>query len=144
MNILPRGTLEDVLNNALVAWGKTYGAKASRNLCPALQGVIERARKISGQQVAVLIDEYDKPLIDCLTNEPLKEHNKMVLKAFYGTLKTRMPTCAWLCSRASQNSAKVSVFSELNNLTDISMAEEYQTLCGVSEDKRLTTTSARP
>jgi hypothetical protein len=133
---IAEGTLEDVLNNALVAWEKTYGSEASEtSLSLRFKGVIERARKISGQQVAVLIDEYDKPLIDCLTNEPLKEHNKMVLKAFYGTLKNQDANLCLALLTGVTKFSKVSVFSELNNLTDISMAEEYQTLCGVSEDE---------
>lgn len=130
-------SLNNILDKNLVAWEKLYGAEPSeRSLSLRFAGVIERACKLTGQLVVILIDEYDKPMLQAIGNEELQREFRNTLKPFYGVLKT-MDGCIQLGLLTGVTKfGKVSVFSDLNNLEDISMWNEYIDICGIS-DKEL-------
>ena len=82
-------SLENILNDALCGWEELYGAEDSeRSLSLRFKGVIERAAKKSGQNVVVLVDEYDKPLLQAIGDSALQAEFRATLKAFYGVLKS--------------------------------------------------------
>lgn len=82
--------LDDILNRNLVAWEELYGSDpAERSLALRFAGVIDRAYKKTGQRVAILIDEYDKPLLQAISDPELQQKFRTTLKPFYGVLKSK-------------------------------------------------------
>ena len=115
-------------------WGK-----AENETTPAsrLVGLIRRAYEKTGQRVVVLIDEYDKPLISTMDNHMLNEDIRRVLKGFYGVLKAEDARLLFVFLTGVTKFSKVSVFSDLNQLVDISLHENFAEICGISEDELL-------
>jgi hypothetical protein len=95
-------------------------------------GLIKRASEKSGRKVAVLIDEYDKPLLETMEDPALNEEIRKGLKAFYGVLKTADPWLRFVFLTGVTKFSQVSVFSDLNQLRDISLDEAYAEVCGIS------------
>jgi len=83
----------------------------------------------------VLVDEYDKPLLEVLENNELEEHNKAVFKGFFGTLKSYDEYLRFVFITGVTKFSKVSIFSDLNQLKDISLLEKYNGICGLTEDE---------
>ena len=82
-------SLDNILEKSLAAWEKLYGADPSeRSSSLRFAGIIERACKQTGQRVVILIDEYDKPMLQAIGNEELQKQFRNTLKPFYGALKT--------------------------------------------------------
>jgi hypothetical protein len=96
-------------------------------------GLIRRACETSGRKVAVLIDEYDKPLLETMEDAALNEEIRRGLKAFYGVLKTADPWLRFVLLTGVTKFSQVSVFSDLNQLRDISLDENFAEVCGISE-----------
>lgn len=127
-------SLNNILEKSLAKWEGLYGANPSeRSLSLRFAGIIERACEQTGQRVAILIDEYDKPLLQAIGNEVLQNEFRNTLKPFYGALKTMDGCIKFAILTGVTKFGKVSVFSDLNNLDDISMREPYVSLCGVTE-----------
>ena len=127
-------SLNNILEKSLAKWEGLYGANPSeRSLSLRFAGVIERACEQTGQRVAILIDEYDKPLLQAIGNEVLQNEFRNTLKPFYGALKTMDGCIKFAILTGVTKFGKVSVFSDLNNLDDISMREPYVSLCGITE-----------
>ncbi|MFV0582771.1 MAG: ATP-binding protein [Parabacteroides gordonii] len=123
-----------LLSNHLTRWEEEYGqGKDEPSLSTRFAGIIRRAYEKTGKQVAVLIDEYDKPLLQALGNDVLLETFQSTLKAFYGVLKSADPYLQFVLLTGVTKFAHVSVFSDLNQLNDISMARQYATLCGLTK-----------
>lgn len=100
--------------------------------------MIKRAYEQTGQRVAILVDEYDKPMLQAIGNEELQRVYRSILKPFYGVLKTMDGCIKFALLTGVTKFGKVSVFSDLNNLDDISMWNEFIDICGVS-DKEIQT-----
>jgi len=83
------------------------------------------------QKVVVLIDEYDKPMLDHITNLALADANRQVLRGFYGILKSMDPYLRFTFITGVSKFTKTSIFSGLNNLSDITMREKYANICGI-------------
>lgn len=96
-------------------------------------GIIRRAYKQTGRRVVVLVDEYDKPLLQSIGNKALQEEFRNTLKPFYGVLKSLDGCIRFALLTGVTKFGKVSVFCDLNNLDDISMNNQYATLCGITE-----------
>lgn len=127
-------SLENMLNESLVKWEALYGAReAEKSLSLRFAGIIERACLKEGQRVAILVDEYDKPMLQAIGNDALQENFRDTLKAFYGALKSKDGFIKFALLTGVTKFGKVSVFSDLNNLIDISMQPMYAELCGISE-----------
>jgi hypothetical protein len=95
-------------------------------------GLIRRACEQSGRKVVVLVDEYDKPLLETMDDPALNEEIRRGLKAFYGVLKTADPWLRFVFLTGVTKFSQVSVFSDLNQLRDISLEEAYAGICGIS------------
>jgi len=128
--------LEDILNRNLVAWENLYGADpAERILALRFAGIIQRACEKTGQRVVILVDEYDKPLLQNLHDETMQTELRNMLKPFYGVLKTMDGCIKFALLTGVTKFGKVSVFSDLNNLMDISMDDRYVEICGITEEE---------
>ena len=127
-----RKSLEDILDGYLTRWEEQYGRDPGGNsLSLRFGGVIRRAAKQTGQNVAILIDEYDKPLIQALGNEELQDEYRNILKAFYGNLKSCDGYIRFALLTGVTRFSRVSIFSDLNNLNDVTMDPQYASMCGM-------------
>ena len=127
-------SLENILNFTLVKWERLYGTSSSETTFSLrFRGIIERAYEQTGQRVVILIDEYDKPMLQAIGNEELQQKFRNTMKAFYSVLKTMDGFIKLAFLTGVTKFGKVSVFSDLNNLIDISMDEQYVELCGITE-----------
>ncbi|MCQ2229403.1 MAG: ATP-binding protein [Bacteroidales bacterium] len=128
--------LSNKLNLALVQWETLYGShEAERSLGTRFEGVIRRAYEKTGQRVVILVDEYDKPMLQAIGNAELQEEYRATLKGFYGALKSMDGCIKFALLTGVTKFGKVSVFSDLNNLNDISLDEMYSDICGISEEE---------
>ena len=129
-----RESLDSILNFTLEKWEQQYGtAPSETTFALRFRGLIERAYKQTGQRVVILIDEYDKPMLQAIGNEELQKELRNTMKAFYSVLKTMDGCIQFAFLTGVTKFGKVSVFSDLNNLDDISMRNQYIDICGVSE-----------
>lgn len=124
--------LDDYLSKLEAVYG-TFPSEATPEL--RFKGLIERIARKEGQRVVILVDEYDKPMLQALENPQLQERFRRTLKAFYSVLKTNDQYIKFAFLTGVTKFAKVSIFSDLNNLSDISMDDRYQTLCGITEQE---------
>ena len=97
--------------------------------------MIRRANEQTGKGVVVLVDEYDKPLLQAIRNEPLLNAFRDILKAFYGVLKSSDRYLRFIFLTGVTKFSQVSVFSDLNQLNDISMDYDFATLCGITYEE---------
>jgi hypothetical protein len=128
--------LRDKLSVHLNEWENLYGKKEyEKSLGDRFAGVIRRACEKTGQPVVILIDEYDKPILQAIDNEELQDDYRSTLKGFYGALKSMDRYIKFAFLTGVTKFGKVSVFSDLNNLRDISMDEEYAGICGITDEE---------
>ena len=138
-NFREKDSLYTVLNEYLTNWEDKYGARESEaTLALRFKGVIARAAEKEGCGVVILIDEYDKPILQTLRDPELQAEHREQLKAFYSVLKTQDRYIKFAFLTGVTKFGKVSVFSDLNNLTDISMDHRYISICGMTEKELLT------
>ena len=132
--------LTAMLNQYLEKWELLYGQeKKDRSPEERFAYVIEQACTLTGKQVVVLIDEYDKPLLQAVLDENLLDEYRKILKAFYGVLKSADRYLRFVFLTGVTKFAQVSVFSDLNQLNDISMDRAYNALCGITQDELIKT-----
>lgn len=137
-NFREKDSLYTVLNDYLTTWESKYGARESEaTLALRFKGVIARAAEKEGCGVVILIDEYDKPILQTLRDPELQAEHRAQLKAFYSVLKTQDRYIKFAFLTGVTKFGKVSVFSDLNNLTDISMDHRYISICGMTEKELL-------
>ena len=130
-------SLDNILESNLSYWEEKYGAEPSeRSFSLRFAGIVRRAYEKTGERVVVLVDEYDKPILQAIGNEQLQDQLRNSLKAFYGVLKSADAYIRFTMLTGVTKFGKVSVFSDLNNLEDISMSEQFSGICGIS-DKEL-------
>lgn len=138
-NFREKDSLYTVLNDYLTTWECKYGARESEaTLALRFKGVIARAAEKEGCGVVILIDEYDKPILQTLRAPELQAEHRAQLKAFYSVLKTQDRYIKFAFLTGVTKFGKVSVFSDLNNLMDISMDHRYISICGMTEKELLT------
>ncbi len=132
-------TLENKLSLNLKMWEDEYGANEYEySLATRFEGVIRRAAEKWGRNVVILIDEYDKPMLQAIGNETLLTDYRNTLKAFYGVMKSCDRYIKFALLTGVTKFSKVSVFSDLNNLMDISIDERFASLCGITEKELFT------
>lgn len=132
--------LEDILDNNLNIWEDRFGKDVREStLSTRFSGVIRRASEQAGCGVVVLVDEYDKPLLQALGNDALLEDYRKTLKAFYGVLKSADRYLRFVFLTGVTKFSQVSVFSDLNQLNDISMKSQYATVCGITRQELIDT-----
>lgn len=126
--------LESRINVFLSKQESLYGKNTDEvSFGQRFEGVIERACKATGKQVVILIDEYDKPMLQSIGNKELQAEFRNTLKSFYGALKSMDGCIKFAFLTGVTKFGKVSVFSDLNNLDDISMDWRYIDICGIKE-----------
>ncbi|MDE5903120.1 MAG: AAA family ATPase, partial [Muribaculaceae bacterium] len=130
------GSLDRMLDSALAEWEQDFGLTPKYpDASLRFASVIKTIYQVTGRRVVVLIDEYDKPLLDNIFNTRRTEDFRNTLKAFYGVLKSCDPYIRFAFLTGVTRFGKVSVFSDLNNLRDITLQPTYNALCGVSESE---------
>ena len=123
-----------LIDRQLLIYEAEYGSSdADRSIDDRFFTLIRLAYEKTGQRVVILIDEYDKPMLQAIGNEDLQKEYRETLKAFYGVMKSMDKYIRFALLTGVTKFGKVSVFSDLNNLDDISMRNEYVEICGVSE-----------
>lgn len=128
--------LSQRLNLCLSEWEKGYGRNVNEvTLSQRFEGIIRRICEKEGLPVVILVDEYDKPMLQAIDDNGLQEKFRATLKAFYSVLKTQDRYIRFALLTGVTKFGKVSVFSDLNNLIDISMDERYQTICGITDEE---------
>ena len=126
--------LDHILDAHLSQWEKSYGKEDyEKSFGARFMGVMRRAFEQTGRQVIVLVDEYDKPMLQAIGNDALQSEYRSTLKAFYGTLKSSDRYIKFAFLTGVTKFGKVSVFSDLNNLIDLSLDHRYTSICGISE-----------
>lgn len=135
-----KGNLENVIDEMLKEWENIYGcdkveqAKEPDNkYAIRFQRLIKRASEQTDRHCVVLIDEYDKPLLDNIDNLELMEHNRNFFKGFFSCLKSFDEYLQFVFIAGVTKFNKVSIFSDLNQLYDITFSNEYAGICGVTE-----------
>ena len=131
--------LESMLNLQLLKYENIYGkVEAETGLNDRLAGIIQRACTQTGQKVVVLIDEYDAPLLDVVHEDTALPVLRNVMRNFYSPLKACDPYLRFVFMTGITKFSQLSIFSELNNIENISMLEQYAAVCGITEEEILT------
>lgn len=143
LNAKPFTNLEDLyelLNDQLSFYEQEYASIAvDKSPEGRFRQLIRSAKHKTGENVVVLIDEYDKPILQAIGNEVLQDEFRNTLKAFYGVLKSADADLRFTLLTGVTKFGKISVFSDLNNLNDITMDTRYSCLCGITEEELYTT-----
>ena len=135
-NFGDKGVLEKVLEAHLKDWEKTYGSTSHEMPLGVRFGqMLKSASQSTGKKCVVLVDEYDKPLLETMGKKELLEHNRDVFKGFFSTLKSEDANIRFVFITGVTKFSKVSVFSDLNQLRDISMSMDYAEICGINEQE---------
>ena len=135
---LDKDSLGRHIDMYLARWEKIYGDENSgRDLSGRFASLLAAASEKTGKKAVVLIDEYDKPLLDTLDEDRREIHSyyKEVLRGFYGCLKSNDRYLRFVMLSGVTKFSQVSIFSGLNNLKDISMSRKYSTICGVTQEE---------
>lgn len=129
-----RERLESMLNIQLYRYEEIYGRLDGEvMLNDRLMGLIQRAFQQTGKQVVVLIDEYDAPLLDVMHEDKNLPILRNVMRNFYSPLKACDPYLRYVFLTGITKFSQLSIFSELNNIKNISMDEPYAAICGITE-----------
>jgi len=129
-------SLESALGSNLRPLEERWGRNAEEETPPGrFAGLIRRANEQTGNKVVVLIDEYDKPLINTMEEPDVHDDIRKALKGFYGVLKSADADLRFVMLTGVTKFSQVSVFSDLNHLKDISMNKKYAGICGISESE---------
>ncbi|MBO7462255.1 MAG: ATP-binding protein [Bacteroidales bacterium] len=110
-----------------------YAIQTKGSLSNRFKRLVTTIAKQTDKEVVILVDEYDKPLLNNISNKPLQEKIRAEMKAFYGVLKTCDKQIKMAFITGVTKFSKVSLFSDVNNLKDISNTLEYSSLCGATE-----------
>ncbi len=137
-NLSSADGLKAVIIRHLENWEAEYGIKStSSDPSQRFYVVIEQAVEQTGKKAVVLIDEYDKALVGTLGNDELHNKFREILKPIYGTLKAADQYIRFGMITGVSRFSRLSIFSDINNLRDISMNEDYSAICGITENEML-------
>lgn len=125
--------LEATIESFLYYYEQSYGRnEPSDSLALRFGALIRSAYNKTGKRVVILIDEYDKPLLDSVGNKALQDDLRAILKGFYSNLKNGDQYIQFAMLTGVSRFGKLSIFSDLNNLQDISLSEKYSAICGMT------------
>ena len=129
-----RGLLDKVLDFNFRKWEEEYGVSSiAATLSGRFQTIIEAAHEKTGRQVVVLVDEYDKPLVNNLSDDGNFEHYRELLASVYSNFKSSAEHIKLVFMTGVSRFSKLSVFSDLNNLRDITFSDDFADICGITE-----------
>ncbi|MDE6740726.1 MAG: AAA family ATPase, partial [Muribaculaceae bacterium] len=132
------GILDGVLDNLFREWEKEYGVEdKAENISSRFRNIIKAAHEKTGKQVVILVDEYDKPLVGNLNKDDNFEHYRSKLASLYSNFKSSAEHIRLVFLTGVSRFSKLSVFSDLNNLKDITFSEDYADICGITEKEML-------
>ena len=131
--------LNNYLNLQLLPYEKLYG-KGEGEIRPneRLDGIVKRACEQTGKKVVVIIDEYDAPLLDVVHEKDNLRQLRLIMQNFYSPLKKLDPYLEFTFITGITKFSQLSIFSELNNLDNISMFDQYSAICGISKTELIT------
>jgi len=136
VNYSRKGKLEAILRDVLSSWEQAYCGEESNDIFEIrFKRVIMRAHAQTGHPVVVLVDEYDKPMLDAVDDEELLARNQQELRGFYGVLKGVGDHLRFVFLTGITRFAHLNIFSGLNNLNDISLDAPYAALCGITGEE---------
>ena len=136
---MEKDQLERYLGNRLAEQEKVWGIKTPAvDANDRLIALIQTAYEKTGKQVVVLIDEYDAPLLDVVHEKENLKPLRLIMQNFYSPIKMLDPYLEFTFITGITKFSQLSIFSELNNLDNISMFDQYSAICGISK-KELTT-----
>ena len=128
--------LELMLSRHLMQWEEVYGCKyPDETVSGRFYNLIIRIHEQTGKRVVVIVDEYDKPLLESLDNSEAQEQSRALFKGFFGNLKKLDEHLKFVFFTGVTKFSKVSIFSDLNQLHDISLEPAYETICGISAEE---------
>ena len=134
-----KSTLLEYLALNLRSGKKTYAASVHSDAPEErLTNIILQAYRVTERQVVILIDEYDKPLLDTINNPELNETFRDILKTFFSVIKSHDQYIRFAFLTDVTKFSKVSVFSGLNNLRDLSLSSDFSAICGITMNGYLT------
>ena len=134
VNYAQSDALESSLDEQLRRWERIYHPNSdAKSIAERFRNLLIEANQQTGLRAVVLIDEYDKPLLDVIDHNELMEHNKAVFKGFFSTLKSFDEYIQFVFITGVTKFHKVSIFSDLNQLKDISLSKAFSGLCGITE-----------
>lgn len=129
-------SLRSYINYQLAIWEKIYGKSEDENTYSLrFSGIIRRAYEQTGKKVVILIDEYDSPMLDSNNNEEVQSEIRDIMRDFFSPLKGSGQYLRFLFLTGISKFSQMSIFSELNNLQNISMWDEYSDICGITEQE---------
>ncbi len=129
-------SLDTVIERMLRDWEMTYGIEdTDPTYASRFRHIIKNAYEKTGQKVVILIDEYDKPLIDTIEHTELQERFRNQLRGIYGNLKKMDEYIRLAFLTGITRFGKLNIFSDLNNLNDISLMPEFSGICGITSDE---------
>ncbi len=136
-NIENKQDILDDLNLKLLDYENIYGRnEAEKKPGKRLGGIIKRAYEKTNKQVVLLIDEYDAPILDVINKDILKDIRGAMCE-FFSSLKSSVSYLKFVFLTGITKFSQLSIFSELNNIMDISMMDDYAAICGITEDEML-------
>ena len=125
--------LELMLSRHLTQWEEVYGCKyPDETVSGRFYNLIIRIHEQTGKRVVVIVDEYDKPLLESLDNSEAQEQSRALFKGFFGNLKKLDEHLKFVFFTGVTKFSKVSIFSDLNQLHDISLEPAYESICGIT------------
>ena len=147
INFARFGKLEEMIDFNLTAWEKKYDIVPDKQLDAGLRFVqiLQKAHERTGRRCVVLVDEYDKPLLDVLDTDvkldangqeySLEDWNRDTLRAFYSVFKAADADLQFVLLTGVTKFSQISVFSGFNQPKDISMDARYDALCGITQEE---------
>ncbi len=125
--------LKHYLDLQLIPYEELYGRNENEKYPnERLDGIVKRAYKQTGEKVVVIIDEYDAPLLDVVHEKDNLKQLRLIMQNFYSPLKKLDPYLEFTFITGITKFSQLSIFSELNNLDNISMLDQYSAICGIS------------
>ncbi|MCD8292070.1 MAG: AAA family ATPase, partial [Prevotella sp.] len=126
--------LERNLKDTFDEWDEIYGVSTvGKPFETRFKNIVRRAYEKKGEKVVILVDEYDKPILTAIDDEELQEKFRSTLKSIYSVLKTQDEYIRFAFLTGVSKFSRLSVFSDLNNLKDITFNKRYADICGISE-----------
>lgn len=132
--------LHDILNMILLRQEEKYGIENNKSQAYSarLTHILETAIQKTGKQVVVLIDEYDSPMHDSMKDKVLQDKIRNIMRDFFSPLKEQEKNLRFVLITGISKFSQLSIFSELNNIKNISMKDEYSDICGITKEQLLT------